>query len=298
MKNNIRNIQNLRLISQFFSPPVFHKLVRENDFDVFEKKAVKHLPSSAYNTNLDLIRAWYRLLEKKYRCEYIYKNNVFVDIIKAYGIKDTLTLNEFKIAGSKADLVLLNGSIKIFEIKTELDDLTKLSKQLTDYQKLADKVYIVTDENYAKKLMCQYDNTNIGIVALNSKNKLDIIKEAGNNETLFEFDTIFKTLRKQEYLDLVTENFGSVPNVPNTRIFRACYELLSTLELTRFQKQVLGKLKHRKLASPELLKSSATPKELKHICNTLDFNEAEYQTLYTFLATKAYVPTIHQRQTV
>ena len=103
---------------------------------------------------------------------------------------------------------------------------------------------------------------------------------------MFEFDTIFKILRKQEYLELVFDNYKFIPDVPNTKIFKASYELLAKMDIVDFQKQVLSKLKERKLLNPDLLKSRNTPKELKHICNTLDFNEQEYQKLYNFLATK------------
>lgn len=264
---------------------MFQKIVRENDTALFENQTTKYFNASSYNTNLDIIKSLYKALQKQYRCEYVYKNNIFLDIIKEHGLKDTLTLNEFRVGASKADLVMLNGMVRIFEIKTELDDFSKLSKQLNDYQKFADGVSIVTDERNAEKLKIEYADTNIGIIVLDAKNKLQTIKEAGSNTSLFDFDTIFKILRKQEYLDLVADNFGFIPDVPNTQIFRACYELLASKDIVDFQKQVLNKLKERKLLKPDFLKSSNTPKELKHICNSLDFNEQEYHKLYNFLAT-------------
>ncbi len=287
MKFDSRNIINLRILSKVFSPPIFQKIVREEDFIPFEKKITKYFFENSCNSNLDIIKTLYKFLQKQYRCEYIYKNNLFINIIEEHGLKDTLTINELKVGISKADLVLLNGSIRIYEIKTELDGLSKLSKQLNDYQKFANKVYIVTDEKYAKKLMLEYCDTNIGIIVFNDKNKLETIKDSCDNSSLFEFDTIFKILRKQEYLDLVVDNFGLIPPVSNTKIFKTCYEMLSTIDIIDFQNQVLNKLKSRKLAEPELLKSSKTPIELKHICNSLDFSKQEYQKLYNFLAIKS-----------
>lgn len=298
MAIDTQNSESLRILSQLFSPAFFGAIVRENNFGLFEKKVAKFIDLSTYNTNTEIIKDLYKHLQKQYRCEYIYKNSLFVHIIKKFGLKDTVTLNELKIGWSKADLVLLNGSIRVFEIKTELDDLSKLSKQLSDYQKFADKTYVVTDGKYAKKLTAEYNNTNVGLLVLNEKNKLETIKEAESNLLFFDFETIFKILRKQEYLDLVKDNFGLVPDVPNTKIFKVCYELLSKLELTSFQKQVLNKLKERKLQHPHLLKSAQTPKELKHICNSLDFSYIEYQNLYNFLATKTHVSTLYQRQTI
>ena len=280
------NVQNLRVLSQIFSPPMFQKIVRENNTLLFERQTTKYFNASSYETNLDIIKSLYKTLQQQYRCEYVYKNNLVQSLIKEHSLKTTLILNELKISASKADLVMLNGAVRIFEIKTELDDFSKLSKQLADYQKFADEVNIVTDKKNAEKLKVEYENTSIGIIVLDTKNKLQTIKEASSNTALFEFDTIFKILRKQEYLDLVADNFGYIPDVPNTLIFRACYELLACIDIIVFQKQVLNKLKKRKLHKPDLLKSSNTPRELKHICNTLDFNEQEYHKLYNFLATE------------
>lgn len=276
-------MQELRVLSQIFSPPMFQKIVRHEDDTLFKKQLVRCAGIIPNDTNLEVIKFLYKTLQKKYRCEYIYKNSLFLDIIKEYGLKDTLTFNEFKVATSKADLVLLNGSIRIFEIKTELDDFTKLSKQINDYKKIADKVFVVTDEISAEKLNILYSDTNIGIIMLNNKNKLETLKEANSDKSLFDFDAIFKVLRKQEYLDLVEANFGSIPNVPNTQIFRVCYELLASIDIVEFQRQVLHKLKERKILTPKLLKSSKTPKELKFICNSLNFNEGEYDNLFNFL---------------
>lgn len=264
---------------------MFQKIVREDNFVLFQKQTEKYFNANSYKTNLDIIKSLYKSLQKHYRCEYVYKNNLVLKLIKEHSLKTTLILNELKIGASKADLVMLNGAVRVFEIKTELDDFSKLSKQLNDYQKFADGVSIVTDEKNAEKLKIEYADTNIGIIVLDAKNKLQTIKEAGSNTSLFDFDTIFKILRKQEYLDLVADNFGFVPDVPNTQIFRACYELLASKDIVDFQKQVLNKLKERKLLKPDFLKSSNTPKELKHICNSLDFNEQEYHKLYNFLAT-------------
>ena len=139
-------VQDLRVLSQIFSPSMFQKIVREDDSVLFQRQTSKYFKSTSNSTNLDIIKTLYRSLQLQYRCEYVYKNNLFLDIIKEHGLKETLTLNEFKVGTSKADLVMLNGMVRIFEIKTELDDFSKLPKQLKDYQKFANEVNIVTDE--------------------------------------------------------------------------------------------------------------------------------------------------------
>ena len=266
---------------------IFHKIVRMNDVAFFQKQISKLEIKNVNQTNLDILRFLYKSLQKEYRCEYVYKNNLTIELFKNYKTSETSILNEFRIGTSKADLVLLNGSIKVFEIKTELDGLGKLSKQLIDYQKIADEVYIVTDEKFIDKIKSTYQDSNIGIIVLNQKNKLIIIKNAISNYSLFDFETIFKTLRKQEYIDLVLDNFGYVPDVPNTKIYKTCFNLLKNIELVEFQKQVLRKLKLRTYSISNNLISNRTPKELKHICNTLNFNDQDYNNFYNFLSEKS-----------
>ena len=130
------------------------------------------------------------------------------------------------------------------------------------------------------KLIAEYKDTNVGIIEFTSKNSLKIHKKAIQNSSKFEFDCMFKLLHKKEYLNLVKRNFGFIPDVPNTKIFRVCYDLLESIDILDFQKQVLTTLKKRNIDCPELLKSNDTPTELKHICYTLNFNSNEYDELF------------------
>lgn len=280
------NTENLRILSQIFSPPMFHKIIREDDMSSLQKKIDKHLniKNQHYKNNADIIKKIYAHLSDDYPCEYIYKNTLFLDIIEKYDLEDTVVLNEFRVGASKADLTMLNGEIKIYEVKTALDDLSKLSKQLRDYQKIADKVYIVTSPKFLDKLSSQYKDSNIGICVLQNKEGLEEKKAARSNSPYFDFDTIFKTLRKPEYLSLVQDFFGEIPNVPNTKIFRACYDLLSQITIEEFQKKVLKKLKEREISQRTLLISKKVPQELRYICNSLDFNKEEYEKMFNFLA--------------
>lgn len=282
----VNNVESLRVLSQIFTPSSFNKVVRERDFSSFNKKIAKHFTEHNAVNNLQLIKEIYTVLEENYRCEYFFKNKLFNKVLKEYSLSTTTAFNEFKIGNSKADLILLNGSIKIFEIKTELDDLSKLKKQIQDYQKVAEYVNIVSDSKFINKLTEEYRNTAVGIIEFTEKKSLKVCKKAQSNQLNFDFETMFKLLHKSEYLHLVKMNFGFIPEVPNTKVFRVCYELLKTIDIIDFQKQIMIILKKRNIVCPELLKSKNTPTELKHICYTLDFNSSEYDNLFEFLNKK------------
>lgn len=58
---------------------------------------------------------------------------------------------EIKVNKSRADFLAINGDSKSFEIKSELDNLSKLAKQVSDYEKVFDFNYIVIDERHYEK---------------------------------------------------------------------------------------------------------------------------------------------------
>lgn len=280
----VTDINKIRSLSQIISPSNFKKIVREDDYYSTFYKLRKHTTISDTTTNLDIINIIYNSLLKNYKNEYVYKNILTNKLLlKKYSLKNTIALNEFSIGKSIADFVLLNGEARIYEIKTELDNLEKLDKQIGDYCQFGDKVYIVTNSKHINKLIELYDNTTIGIIELTSRNALKTIKEASSNVNSFSYEILFKTLRKREYTELIYEYFNFIPEVSNTRIFKECLALAKKIEVSLFQQLVIKKLKSRNISNQKKIQEKSIPESLKHICYTLDFSKNEYDKLDSFL---------------
>lgn len=295
-----KNIDGLRSLSQIFTTSNFNKVVRDNDYKFTEKKIKKYCSSiSSSTTYIKALKTLYSELQSEYRSEYFYKNSLlFKYLLQQYSLATTTVFNEFKIGNSIADFVLLNGTARVFEIKTDLDGLEKLGKQINDYRKFADLVYIVTSSKYVDKILLDYSNSTIGVIEFTQRNTFKEHKKAQSNINYFNHLAIFKTLRKSEYLAITKDYFGYIPEVPNTKIFRVCFDLISEIELPVFQKMAFLKLKNRKIKCPALLESDKTPFELKQICYSLDFSQREYETLFTFLNKTIDVFPIFKRQTI
>ena len=288
MMTLVRNNESLRSLSQIFlTTSNFRKIVKSSELESHKSKVQKHINNLESKDFTDIVEFLYSQLELSYRNEYIYKNALLNQkLLSTYSLAETIVLNEFKIGNSIADFVLLNGEVRIFEIKTDLDGFEKLEKQIEDYQKFANKVFVVVSHKNSKKLLEKYSDSPIGIVIFTNSGNIETVKDAINFTDNFDHLTIFKTLRKREYLEITEDLFGCIPKVPNTVIFKECLNLVKTIEICQFQSLVFNKLKQRNLKCPELLESSKTPKELKHICYTLNLSNAEYENLYKFLSTK------------
>ncbi|MEO5858922.1 MAG: MmcB family DNA repair protein [Pyrinomonadaceae bacterium] len=234
-----------------------------------------------------LFDRYYRRLQLEYRNEYVFKNTLLHEqLLQKYKLSSTVVLDEFKIAASKADFILLNGEIRVFEVKTDLDNFDKLDKQIADYRRFASKIYLVVTERLADRVSQRLLQSSVGIIIYSDSGHLITKKVAEQDDSSLDHSVIFKVLRKAEYLELISKHFGRVPNVPNTRVFSECLTLARELPVITLQNDVRQILRRRNIRCPELLISKRTPTSLKHLCYRMNLTFSQYQDLFRILDTK------------
>jgi hypothetical protein len=89
-----------------------------------------------------------------------------------------IVVPELSLFSAVADMVVVNGDIHIYEIKSKVDSLSRLKAQLSRYKSCADKVTVVADEKFIPKLLEHPDMKNIGIISVNNRMHLKVIREA------------------------------------------------------------------------------------------------------------------------
>jgi len=92
-----------------------------------------------------------------------------------------------------------------------------------------------------------------------------------------------KTLHKSEFSRIIHRYDGCVPQVPNTKYFRACLERVETVDITHFQQDVLNELKKRGANGVEHITSESTPEGLKAVSLLLGLTPKESEYLSRFL---------------
>jgi hypothetical protein len=83
-----------------------------------------------------------------YNGEEILKYKLFQNYINK---KNLIAAFEIKVNNSRVDFLTINGHTTSFEIKSELDNLYKLSKQMADYMLAFEYNYLVIDERHVEK---------------------------------------------------------------------------------------------------------------------------------------------------
>ncbi|MBW2164692.1 MAG: sce7726 family protein [Deltaproteobacteria bacterium] len=178
------------------------------------------------STTLGQFFDWvYRLLFKNYRNEYIYKNVLANKIlIGKHSLNTSHMLTEFRAGKNKADVVILNGTTTVYEIKSQYDSFARLEKQIQSYFEIFDYINVITSPSHAKTLDTILPEK-AGVLVLTDRNTITTIRKPKSNKENINPAILFDSLRKSEYMRIIKEYYGTTLDVPNTQIYRKCKKL-------------------------------------------------------------------------
>ena len=225
------------------------------------------------------LRSWfeffYSLLDREYRCEYIYKNTIATKLFlsERHSLENSLLTDEFRIGNSRADVVILNGTSTAYEIKSKYDSLERLEWQIADYQKVFDRIFVVTTAEKSKLVLDKVDQL-VGILVLCDDGKLDTIREAESNKANTDPAVIFNCMRRAEFCSVIKEKFGYVPDVPNSKLYCESKKLFCQLGSSESHDLMIEKVRMRGSRRPFVDLINDVPNSLKHACLSFSRSQA------------------------
>ncbi|ALR31245.1 hypothetical protein ATE47_12260 [Chryseobacterium sp. IHB B 17019] len=268
-------------ISKLFSPANFNYLALQDEdkinsiVNTFKSLCLEYPEFTLEKAYTE----FYKVLSKKYKNEYIFKNIIFKDVIlKNHNINDCVTVPEFYVGKSKADLAVFNGVSTVYEIKSEIDTTERLFSQLADYSSFFEFVNVVTCEKHLKKVE-KIVSTEVGILIIDSLNKVHIYKEAVSNFQNITHKSLFYALRKNEYINLIVDCYGPIPIMPNTKIFNYCFDLFKEINIEAAYKRTLYYLKRRSLKKEHIELISELPTSLKSMTIQHGYNKKKCENI-------------------
>jgi hypothetical protein len=221
-----------------FSPIVLNDLVQRGRSDyldeVVSNSGVRFMIDKSQRMR-DFFDELFNLLSRHYCSEYIYRNALAEQVYLGKHFESSHMLTELRVANCKADVVILNGTSTVYEIKSDL---------ISAYTCFFDHTNVITSLSQAEKLQTRL-RSDIGIMALSSDNTVEVLREPQSNKLLVKPSVIFGSLRKNEYLHIIKDSFGTIPDVPNTRIHQACFELFCELSPETAHDAMLDALQRR-----------------------------------------------------
>ncbi len=241
------DINQLRDYSSLFSRCEVAKWYK-NDLSSLRMKVDRYDSSliKRRHSYLSYLRYVYRVLERFYPNEYVYKNEFISKwLLQEIGVIDSIVFSEFRLGKAVADLAMFNGVSKVFEIKTLLDKEARLNNQLEQYGQLFNEVYLIVPEVKSHQYMKRDISTGI-IIYSHAANSFSLIRQPQRNEQI-NVDVLMQVLHTHEYVTLVEQYFGERPKFHDFNKFQICKELMRQIPMHALSKQFVELMKSRRM---------------------------------------------------
>jgi len=243
------------------------------DAAVFQKKG----------TYLSYLKQVYRILEKFYPNEYVYKNEFISKwLLQEIGISNSVVFSELRLGKAVADLAMFNGVSRVFEIKTLLDKEARLSNQLEQYRKLFNEIYLIVPD--VKSHLYLKKDSSTGIITYDHvNNSFSLIRDAKCKEGI-DVDAMMEVLHTHEYIKIVNRHFEDCPHLDDFNKFQICKKLIKQLPEETLSKQFVELMKARKINNEFSLKNC----QLNQIFLSMNYTAKQKKQLLSNLNATIY----------
>ncbi len=184
------------------------------------------------------------------RDEYVYRAAISHKILMGkHSLRTASMLNEFRAGSCKADLVILNGTATVYEIKSERDSLARLENQVENYKRVFAKVNVIVSETHVDGVLDTVPG-DVGVMCLSKRYQINTVREAADRPERVCPLTVFESLRAAEALAILKAFGIPAPQVPNTQRHASLRTLFADLDPATLHAEMVRTLKQtRNLAS-------------------------------------------------
>lgn len=221
-------------------------LAENGSCDAFQDAVSLFVEYSEGMTKGEALRKLFSFMEKNYRNEYLYKSLLLKKIVYGrHSPRTTSAICELPVGRSIADFVLINGKACVYEIKTDLDNFTRLDSQLNDYYRAFRYVSIVCSEKSASTLSDVIENSSVGLMILSDRLTFRTVKEPQCRTKDIDPFVQFDLLRKKEREEVLLRCGIDLPDTTPIRYYSACLERFQKIDTILRSSAFEGVLKER-----------------------------------------------------
>lgn len=207
-----QHVANGTLLGHFFSQSVWRNLLKWNSDRLYDAVVRRYISPYCSNIddldNRDVLHIVYKLISQRYRNEYFYRNELLHHFTKEHSSgHNAVAMSQLKVAKSRADFVLVNGTAAVYEIKTDQDTFVRIDSQLADYYKAFPYVYVVVGESHIPEALSRYYGTEVGICTFSKRRAFKCVKRATEKLDGLQHKAMFDILHNDE-IDSVLFSFN------------------------------------------------------------------------------------------
>lgn len=275
------------VLNRLFTKNVFQELIKNSENTTYGTIVERYISDSNEKNNGELISEIYNFMSKSYRNEYFFQNTLLNKLLLGrHSVNTTTALTQIPIGKSKADFILINGKAVVYEIKSELDSFDRLETQIRDYYKAFNHVCVVTSEKNFDRLFNILSSTPVGICVLTKRDTISksLKKNAIEDNSRLEHQSIFKVLHKVEYETIIKQYFGRLPITSQVFYYDECLSMFSEIPILKVYEMSLKQLKKRNHILRR--KIEKVPYELKSLMYFSSASSKDFDNLDVFLQNK------------
>lgn len=214
-----------------------------------------------------------RLMTKRYRNEYVFKNTIVDRIVFGrHSPRTAAALLELRAGKSIVDVAVFNGTSTAYEIKTDLDDFSRLGQQLSCYEESFERVAVVTSPRLAPRVLAAVPKY-VGVLALTDRGSLSEMRAPTSGLERLSQVGLFGLLRRQETLNILERTLGYEIDVPPASLWRRTRDLFLSLAIDAAHAHVVDELRTRGMRAAT--NATAMPRSLRAMAYEVPLNASE-----------------------
>lgn len=270
-------------VARLFSSSVLKELARKGKSPLFarliyESRLLDHLNRS--NQICDCFESAFAFMKhRKFRHEYIYKAALTQKVLLGtHSLQTASMLSEFRVGQCKADIVILNGTGTVYEIKSERDTLSRLERQLDAYMKVFAQVNVIVGENHLDAVLSETPNE-VGVLMLSDRYQISSMRDGVNDPSRTCSGAIFDSINLHEARSILTELDIVIPDVPNTQQYQEIRARFTKLTSCDAHIGMVKTLKKTRNLSPLAALINELPRSLHAAALSARFRKQDHQRL-------------------
>jgi len=278
-------------IARFFSSAVLKELSRDGRSPMLarlirESGLLNSNDTREIRTLLD--DAFMLLRRRDNRHEYIYKAVLTKKILLGvHSLQTASMMTEFRVGRCKADVVILNGTGTVYEIKSERDSLTRLQNQTAEYRKVFATVNIIAGANHIDEILAVMPE-DVGVLLLSQKHRISTIRESQDRPERTCASAIFDSITLSEAEKILAAEGITVPGVPNTQKFAAYKQSFQSLDSETAHRGFVKVLKTTRSLLPLQDLLNELPESLHTASMSVKLRKRDHERLIVALRTPVH----------
>ncbi|MER1940076.1 sce7726 family protein [Castellaniella sp. FW104-16D08] len=283
----------LSALTQLFSAAVFREMAKKGQSGLFRRllgqtDLIKHADQcmtvgDTFDSAFDILKI------AGHRDEYVYRTAITHKILMGtHSLRTASMLNEFRVGRCKADLVILNGTATVYEIKSERDSLARLFNQIENYKRVFATVNVVASEGHIEGILGAIPD-DVGVMYLSKRYRITSVRQAVDCPARICPVTVFESLRMDEGIRILQAMGVAVPEVPNTQKHTVMRDLFANLDPTILHAEMVRTLKRTRNLAPLRGFLDCLPRSLQAAALSISVHRSERSRLIDAISTPLHV---------